>query len=126
MEMLLQLLSRQQGVVNFAPLKPLFIAVYRSAHAYLSPNASLPPLPLHLRRNPSESSPSRVLPVAVKTLQNVKPELLEGYKAVQGNKLPEAQEHFRNVLMNLLLVPITSDAEAADVSTSNHLNVSVN
>lgn len=67
-----------------------------------------------------------MLPVAVKTLQNVKPELLEGYKAVQGNKLPEAQEHFINVLMSLLLVPITSDAEAADVSTSTHLNVSVN
>lgn len=71
---------------------------------------------LHLRRNPSESAPSRVLPVAVKTLQNVKPELVEGYRAVQGNKLPEAKEIFKSVLLSLLLVPITSDAEAAEVS----------
>lgn len=57
-----------------------------------------------------------MLPVAVKTLTNIRPELVEGYRAVQGNKLPEAQALFRSVLMSLLLVPITSDAEAADVS----------
>ena len=57
-----------------------------------------------------------MLPVAVKTLANVKPELIEGYRAVQGNKLPEAQVLFKSVLTSLLLVPITSDAEAADVS----------
>lgn len=110
-----QLLSRQQGISNFAPLKPLFLAVYRSAHAYLSPNASLPPLQLHLRRNIEESSPSRLLPVAVKTLQSIKPELQEGYRAVSGNRLSDAKAAFKSVLLSLLLVPITSDAEATEV-----------
>lgn len=111
-----QLLNRQHGISNFEPLKPLFLTVYRSAHTYLSPVASLPPLQLHLRRNIDESSASRVLPVAVKTIQTVKTELNEGYRFVSGNKLMEARTTFKSVLYSLLLVAITSDAEATEVS----------
>ena len=103
--------------MNFEPLKPLFLSVYRSAHAYLSPNASLPPLALHLRRNIHESSASRVLPVAVKSLQSIKPEIAEGYRAVSGNKLADAQVIFKSVLQSLLFVPLTSDNDAAEVSS---------
>ncbi|KAI5120086.1 hypothetical protein M0805_001242 [Coniferiporia weirii] len=116
-ETAMQLLTRQQGIVNFEPLKPLFLAVYCSAHVYMSPNASLPPLQLDLRRNIEESSASRVLPVAVKTLQTVKPELHEGYRAVSGNKLAEAKVVFQSVLQTLLLVSISSDSEAAEWRT---------
>ena len=110
-----QLLHRQFGVVNFAELKPLFLATYRSAHVYLSPMASLPPLQLHLRRNPSESSPSRVLPVSVQTIASVRADITEGFRAVSGNKLPEAQTVFRTALQTLLLVPVSSDSEAKEV-----------
>ncbi|KAL4254742.1 Coatomer subunit alpha [Abortiporus biennis] len=113
-ETAMQLLNRQFGVVNFASLKPLFISAYRSSHAYLSPVASLPPLQLHIRRNPEESSPSRVLPVAIRTIQSIRSELSEGFRAVSGNKLPDAQTVFRTVLQSLLLVPVTSDAEASE------------
>jgi coatomer protein complex subunit alpha (xenin) len=65
-----QLLNRQLGVVNFVVLRPLFIKLYRSSHVYLSPLASLPPLQLHVRRNTQEASPSKVLPVAVLTVQS--------------------------------------------------------
>ncbi|KAH9941627.1 coatomer subunit alpha-2 [Epithele typhae] len=110
----MQLLSRQFGIINFELLKPVFLSTYRSSHVYLSPMASLPPLQLHLRRNPGESSLGRVLPVAVRSLASVKAELSEGFRAVSGNKLSEAQVVFRSVLHNLLLVPITSDAEAKE------------
>ena len=102
-------------MVNFAPLKPLFVSIYRSAHVYLTPLASLPPLELHLRRNPAESSPSKALPVAVRTLQSIRTELLDGYRAVSGNKLADAQAVFRSALQSLLLVAITSDEEAKQV-----------
>src|SRR6266576_3204844 len=105
----LQLLNRQFGVVNFALLKPLFISIYRSSHVYISPVASLPPLKIHLRRNPSESSPNRVLPVAVRSLQSMRTEMTEGYRFMSGNKLAEAQDVFRSVLHALLLVVISSD-----------------
>lgn len=110
----MQLLNRQLGVVNFEPLKPLFLSVYRSAHAYLSPVASLPPLALHLRRNVAESSPARVLPVQVVSLRQAKSELADGFRFVSGNKLSDAQSAFRNALRSLLLVAVTSDEEAKD------------
>ena len=102
--------------MHFAPLRPLFISIYRSSHTYLSPLASLPPLQLHIRRNTAESSLSRVLPVAVRTLQSVRAELSEGYRFVSGNKLPEAQTTFRSVLQGLLLVVVSSDDEGKEVS----------
>ncbi|KAG6331595.1 hypothetical protein ID866_7493 [Astraeus odoratus] len=110
----MQLLNRQFGIVNFAPLKTMFLSTYRSSHVYLSPIASLPPLQLHVRRNPSENSPSRVLPVAVRSLSSVRTELSEGFRFVSGNKLPEAQAAFQSVLRGLLLVAVTSDAEAKE------------
>ena len=102
-------------MVNFSHLKPAFLSTYRSSHVYLSPAASLPPLQLHLRRDPEESSSSRVLPVAVRTIPSVRAELSEGFRAVSGNKLPEAQVVFRAVLRSLLLVPISSDSDAKEV-----------
>ncbi|KAK0449697.1 coatomer WD associated region-domain-containing protein [Desarmillaria tabescens] len=111
-ETAMQLLNRQLGIVNFAQLKPLFLSIYRSSHTYLSPVASLPPLQLHIRRNPTETSPGRVLPVAVLSLKSVHTELSEGYRFVSGNKLAEARTAFRSVLQSLLLIALTSDNEA--------------
>lgn len=85
---------------------------------YLSPYASLPPLKLHVRRNPSETAPSRVLPVSVRSLATLRSELSEGFRLVSGNKLAEAQEVFRAVLHGLLLVVVSSDEEAKEVSCS--------
>ncbi|KAK2464560.1 hypothetical protein APHAL10511_003418 [Amanita phalloides] len=111
-ESAMQLLNRQFGVVNFKLLKPLFLSIYRSSHVYISPVASLPPLKVHVRRNPSESSPSRVLPVATRSLQSIRTEMTEGHRFMSSNKLPEAQDVFRSVLHALLLVVISSDDEA--------------
>ncbi|KAF7763970.1 hypothetical protein Agabi119p4_8507 [Agaricus bisporus var. burnettii] len=111
-ESAMQLLNRQFGISNFAPLKPLFLSIYRSSHVYLSPVASLPPLKLHVRRNIGESAPSKVLPVAARSIQSVRSELAEGYRSVSSNKLTEAQATFRSVLQALLLVVIASDDEA--------------
>ncbi|KAG1902148.1 coatomer WD associated region-domain-containing protein [Suillus fuscotomentosus] len=110
----MQLLNRQLGVVNFALLKPSFLSIYRSSHVYVSPIASLPPLQLHIRKNPEETSPGRVLPVAARTLSSIRTELSEGYRFVSGNKLSEAQATFRSVLLALLLMVVSSDKEAKE------------
>ncbi|KAJ7089174.1 coatomer WD associated region-domain-containing protein [Mycena belliarum] len=111
-ETAMQLLNRQLGIINFVELKPLFLSIYRSSHTYLTPVASLPPLQLHIRRNPAETSLGRVLPVVVRSLASVRVELSEGFRLVSGNKLAEAQTVFRSVLRALLLVPLSSDDEA--------------
>jgi coatomer protein complex subunit alpha (xenin) len=113
-ETAMQLLNRQFGVVNFTILKPYFVSTFRSSHTYLSPLASLPPLQLHIRRDPTESSLSRVLPVAVQSLRHIRAELSEGLRAVSGAKLPEAQTIFRSVLQSLLFVAVSTDEEAKE------------
>ncbi|KAH9989662.1 coatomer subunit alpha-2 [Russula vinacea] len=113
-ETAMQLLNRQFGVVDFTSLKPLFVSIFRSSHTYLSPLASLPPLQLHLRRDPAESSLSRVLPTAVQNLRQVRAELGDGLRAVSGAKLPEAQATFRSVLQSLLFVAVSSDEEGKE------------
>jgi coatomer protein complex subunit alpha (xenin) len=102
-------------VVNFAALKPLFVSTYRSSHVYLSLLPTLPPLPLHLRRNINEHAPSKVLPVTLRTLAVARQELADGFRGVSGNKLPEARDMFRSVLRTLLLVPLASDDESREV-----------
>ena len=89
----------------------------------MSPIASLPPLQLHVRRNLEETSPGRVLPVAARTLQSIRTELSDGYRFVSGNKLSEAQTTFRSVLQALLLIVVSSDNEAKEVSAINLLYV---
>jgi hypothetical protein len=95
---------------------PTPTAVYRSSHTYLSPLASLPPLQLHVRRNTQETSPSKVLPVAALTVQSLRSELSEGYRFVSGNRLPKAKKKFCSILQSLLLVAVSSDKEANEVS----------
>ena len=63
-----------------------------------------------------DASPSRVLPVSVQTITSVRAELSEGFRAVSGNKLQDAQAVFRHCLEALLLVSVSSDTEAKDVS----------
>lgn len=112
--MLLQLLNRQAGVVNFEPLKPLFLAGYRAAHVWFSPNAVLPPLQLHLRRNPDQSSPGRVLPVA-RTLDDAVKEFQAATKLMGMAKLVEAKEAFKVFLRGMLLVAPKSQQEISTV-----------
>lgn len=59
-----------------------------------------------------------MLPVPVRSLASIRTELSEGFRAVSGNKLPEAQITFRSVLHSLLLVAVTSDDEATEVCFS--------
>jgi len=82
--------------------------------------ASLPLLQLHVRRNTQETSPSKVLPVAALTVQSVRSELSEDYQFVSANKLPEAEEKSCSMLQSLLLVAVSSDSEASEVSLFSH------
>lgn len=101
--------------MGFESLKQYFITIFRASHVYLSPNASLPPLQLHVRRNIEESSATRVLPVAVYNIASVKAELKEAYRLLNGNKLPEAEDAFRVILRKLLLVTVSTDDDAVEV-----------
>jgi coatomer subunit alpha len=105
------------GAVNFAPLKPLFLSAYRSARLYLSASASLPPLEVHLRRNPNEEEARNSLPVCSRSLDSiVTNELKAAFTAFRGGRFTESADGFRNVLRGLLLVVVDSQEDEAQVS----------
>lgn len=67
-----------------------------------------------------------MLPVAARTLSSIRTELSEGYRFVSGNKLSEAQTTFRSVLLALLLMVVSSDKEAKEVSIIKPLDINAN
>ncbi|KZT60918.1 Coatomer, alpha subunit [Calocera cornea HHB12733] len=112
----MQLLNRQVGIVNFEPLKPLFLSIYRSSYAYLTANASMPPIQIPLRRQTASSKPSQVLPIISQTLQSITSgDLQSAYRAVRSNELGEAAKLFRSILHSLLLVVVASQAEVKEL-----------
>ncbi|KAH8925535.1 hypothetical protein BT69DRAFT_1216366, partial [Atractiella rhizophila] len=108
----MQLLSRQVGAVEFEPLKSLFLSTYRSTKMYLPASASLPPIPIHLRRNPENNDPRSILPVQVHTLQSITSgDLKTAYSEFINAHFSESREMFRKILWTLLLVVTSSPKE---------------
>lgn len=114
-ESAMQLLNRQAGVVHFEPLKPLFLSVYQSSKLSLPASASLPPLEIHMRRNPEETEGRSVLPVVAKSLASVAAEMRSAYASFRKAAFAEAAATFRSVLQSLLLVVATTAEEEAEV-----------
>jgi coatomer protein complex subunit alpha (xenin) len=104
------------GAVVFEPLKPQFLSAYRSSRLYLSASASLPPLEVHVRRNPEEAEARNSLPICSKSLDSiVTTELKAAFAAFRGGRFTESEEGFKNVLRGLLLVVVDSQEGEAQV-----------
>ncbi len=116
-ETAMQLLNRQIGAVDFAPLKPYFLAAYQSAHLFIPANPSLLPLALNVRRNPDVSESREILPIATLSLDSIKSEDIDaGYKAFSRGRFEQALTTFRSILQKLMLVVATKESEVAEVS----------
>jgi hypothetical protein len=92
------------------------MSIYRSARAYLSMTASVPPLRLHIRRNPDETSPGKVLPVVYRSVKALRAqEFNDGCRFLAANKLSEAATAFRQLLHALLLTVPTTPEDYTEV-----------
>ncbi|ORY32134.1 coatomer WD associated region-domain-containing protein [Naematelia encephala] len=115
-ESAMQLLNRQVAAVNFAPLKPLFLAAYSAAHVYVPAYPSLPPLQFNVRRNPETTELRDVLPAIAFSLDDLKAtELAEANRFFSRGKFVEALTAFRTILQKLLLVVVTNESEADEI-----------
>lgn len=93
------------------------MSIYRSARAYLSMTASVPPIRLHIRRNPDETSPGKVLPVVYRSVKALRAqEFNDGCRFLSANRLGEAATAFRQLLHALLLTVPTSPGDHSEVS----------
>ncbi|KAH9823265.1 coatomer WD associated region-domain-containing protein [Melampsora americana] len=116
-ETAMQLLNRQVGAVEFGPLKSLFLSTYQSSRAYLSASASLPPLEVHLRRDPEDVNPRNVLPALARNLESItRHELKAAYAHFRKAEFNEASSQFRSILQSLLLVVAKDESEINELS----------
>lgn len=117
-ETAMNLLNRQVGAVNFEPLKSLFLQSYSASKLYVQGNASMPPLPVYLRRDPAQTDLRSVLPVAVRSLQSITAtDLKAAYSAFNRAKFLDCLHVFRSILHSLLLTVATSTAEENEVGS---------
>ncbi|TIB38407.1 hypothetical protein E3P86_01655 [Wallemia ichthyophaga] len=113
----MQLLHRQVGAVNFEPLKPLFMEIYQSSRLYAPANANQSPFTVYLRRDPRTTDPKSYLPVTgTLSLQSIASnELQEGYRLFKAGKFVESAAAFKSILIQLLLVSVSSQEETKDI-----------
>ncbi|KAL4897748.1 coatomer WD associated region-domain-containing protein [Aspergillus ambiguus] len=108
----MQLLNRQVGAVNFTPLKPRFLEVYKASKTYLPATAGLPPLVNYVRRTVEETDTRKVLPIIPRDLETIaNVDLQEGYAAMRANKLEDGVKIFRGILHSILINTVSSEAE---------------
>lgn len=110
----MQLLNRQIGAVNFAPLKSTFISIFQAAHTYLSAIPSAPSLSFNIHRT-NEDDPRRFLPVVTYNMQSVISKLQEAYGATTAGKFNEALVLFRQILHMVIFTVVGKKAELDEV-----------
>lgn len=111
----MQLLNRQIGAVNFAPLKPRFLEIYQASRTFLPANAGLPAIVNYVRRNVEETDSRKALPVIPRDLESLTTgDLQAGYTAMRSNKLEEGVMTFKSILQALIVNVVGSQSQVDD------------
>ncbi|KAK0757582.1 hypothetical protein N5P37_009596 [Trichoderma harzianum] len=114
-ETAMQLLNRQVGAVEFAPLKPRFLEVYQSSKTFLPALANLPPLVNYVRRTVDETDLRKVLPIIPRDLEHLASnDLQRGYDSMKANKLEDGAQIFQGILHAILVNAVSSESEVAE------------
>lgn len=114
-ESAMNLLNRQVGAVNFAPLKPRFLEIYSASRTFLPASANLPPLVNYVRRNLDETDHRKVLPIIPRDIEHLATnDLHKGYETMKANKLEEGVQIFKGILHAMLANVVSSESEVAE------------
>lgn len=116
-ETAMQLLNRQVGAVNFAPLQERFEEIYQASRTFLPANPNMPPLVNFVRRTVDETDISRVQPLIPRDLESITAtELAAGKRLMRENKLEEGLRLFKRILHLLMVNAVATQAQASEVS----------
>lgn len=108
----MQLLNRQVGAVQFAPLKDRFLEIYKATKTYLPATTGLPPLVNYVRRSVEETDTRQLLPAIPRDLEIIaNADLQEGYAAMKANKLEDGVQIFKRILHTVLVNAVSSEEE---------------
>lgn len=110
-ESAMQLLTRQVGIVNFAPLKQWFLSVYSGSHAYLPSSVGTNPIHTALHRNWQVTDQRKLLPSVSVTFQQLLSLLQKAYQGFTGGQFGDSKDIFSKILHCALLTPVSNSAE---------------
>ncbi|KAK5099113.1 hypothetical protein LTR70_001263 [Exophiala xenobiotica] len=114
-ESAMQLLNRQIGAVDFAPLKPRFLELYQASRTFLPASAGMPPIVNYVRRNVDETEARKALPIIPRDLETLTTiDLQEGYAAMRTNKLESGVATFKAILQALIVNVVGSQSQVDD------------
>ncbi|KAF2203905.1 Coatomer, alpha subunit [Delitschia confertaspora ATCC 74209] len=120
-ETAMQLLNRQVGAVNFAPLEGRFQEIYQATRTYLPANPNMPSLVNYVRRTIQETDSRKILPLIPRDLDSILTgELQAGKTAMVKNKLEDGVQVFKKLLHLLIVNVVTSQAELSDAKKAIH------
>eukprot|EP01018_Ginkgo_biloba_P037150 Gb_15817 [translate_table: standard] len=113
----LRLLTRQLGIKNFAPLRPLFLDLYMASHTFLPALASAPVVPLAVERGWNETASPNVRgpPALIFRFSVVEEKLRVAYRATTEGKFSEALRLFLNILHTIPVIVVDSRKEVDEV-----------
>ena len=111
----MNLLNRQIGAVNFAPLEDRFLDIYGASRTFLPANAGMPPLVNFVRRTVDETDSRKILPLVPRDLESVQAgELTAGKNSMKANKLEDGVVAFKKGLYLLMVNAVSSQAQAQE------------
>ncbi|KXS19763.1 coatomer subunit alpha [Gonapodya prolifera JEL478] len=113
-ETAMQLLNRQVGIVNFAPLKPTFLTIFSSSKTYLSGMPCAPAVAFAIHRQ-HDDDPRRLLPVLPFNLQQVIGKLQDAYAVTTAGRFEDAIATFKGVLHSSLFVVASKRTEVDEL-----------
>eukprot|EP01135_Chromosphaera_perkinsii_P004839 Nk52_evm3s299 gene=Nk52_evmTU3s299 len=97
----MHILNTQIGIVNFEPLKPIFMQVYESCRTSMNTSASVPSIVYHVHRNYSDAGLKGGLPAIVISLGELVQNLQSAYQLTTGGKFQGAVEEFKSIMHRL-------------------------
>ncbi|KAF4131163.1 Coatomer (COPI) alpha subunit C-terminus [Phytophthora infestans] len=105
----MQLLHRQIGVINFEPLKPVFLQVFSGGSASLPTQGNCPPLRAWLQRNDVNQ------PAVAVSFAALVEELKNAYRSFTGAKFDDVKTHCESILHAIPFLAVDSKEEAEKV-----------
>lgn len=116
-ETAMQLLNRQIGAVNFAPLEDRFQEIYQATRTFLPATPNMPPLVNYVRRTVNETDSRKILPIIPRELESIlTTDLQAGKQALVKNKLEDGIISFKKLLHLLICNVVASQAELSEVN----------
>ncbi|KAI4688317.1 hypothetical protein J4E81_007913 [Alternaria sp. BMP 2799] len=111
----MQLLNRQVGAVNFAPLEERFQEIYQATRTYLPATPNMPSLVNYVRRTVDETDSRKILPIIPRDLESIlSTDLTTGKQFLQKNKLEEGVAVLKSLLQLIMVNVVSSQAEFSD------------